>query len=280
MAAALVVIEEENQRAIRRERVFRDRVHPLDEFNDDQLFRRYRLTRPIILEVIDLIGQDVEHPTRRSHAIPSTLQVLTALRYYATGSLQLATADMVHVSQPTVSRIITGVSEALVNRARQFISFPHDLETQERISEGFYTRRNRIPNVLGCIDGSLVAVRSPTQNEEAYVCRKGFHALNIQGVCSPDLKFTDIVARWPRSTHDAFIWSNSELNRGIGHAGFLLGDKAYPLRSWLLTPVRNPADAAERRYNAHHRRVRSVIERAFGRWKMRWLCLNREGNAC
>ncbi|KAH3804260.1 hypothetical protein DPMN_132544 [Dreissena polymorpha] len=43
------------------------------------------------------------------------------------------------------------------------------------------------------------------------MCRKGFHALNCQAVSSPDLKFLDVVARWPGSTHDAAIFENSRL---------------------------------------------------------------------
>jgi hypothetical protein len=68
------------------------------------------------------------------------------------------------------------------------------------------------------------------------------------------MMFSNIVARWPGSTHDAFIWSNcepvSQLQQGTGHGSLLLGDSA---RSWLLTPIRHPADEAERRYNSHHR---------------------------
>lgn len=177
---------------------------------------------------------------------------------------------------------MTIFSYVQVRKSRQVIRFPQQPAVQEVAAEGFYTERRRIPNVLGCIDGSLVPIKSPSQHEEAYVCRKGFHAINVQCVCTHDLRFTNIVARWPGSTHDAFIWSNCELKdqlqRGIGNGGYLLGDQAYPLRPFLLTPVRNPQDEAERLYNAHHRRARTIIEQTFARWKMRWLCLNREGN--
>jgi hypothetical protein len=100
MAAALVVLEEENRRGLRCERVFRGRVHPLDA-----LFERYRMPRPVLLEIIDLLQPNIAHPTNRSHAIPCALQVLTAK-----GSLQMDNADTVHISQPSVSRIMTRVS--------------------------------------------------------------------------------------------------------------------------------------------------------------------------
>jgi hypothetical protein len=91
---------------------------------------------------------------------------------------QLANGDMAFgLSQPTVSRIITRVSTAFRNKA-----FPHTLAQQEREQEGFYTHRRRIPKAIGCIDGSLVPVKTPSVNENAYVCRQQFHAINVQGV--------------------------------------------------------------------------------------------------
>ena len=120
MAVALFMIEEdENRRALRRDRVFRDRLNPLDVYDDVDILRRYRFTRPVLLEVIDLLEDDISPFTRRSHAVPATLQVCCALRYFATGTFQLGAGDMVGLSQPTVSRIITRVANGECVRARQ-----------------------------------------------------------------------------------------------------------------------------------------------------------------
>ena len=68
MAAFIILFE--NERALRRERVFRDREHPLDKFSDTELISRYRFPRHTIIELTDLIKDRVQHPTARSHAIP------------------------------------------------------------------------------------------------------------------------------------------------------------------------------------------------------------------
>ncbi|XP_064631620.1 putative nuclease HARBI1 [Lineus longissimus] len=263
MAALSVLFAEENRRALRRQRIFRDRTQPLDIYDDVDLIDRYRMPRHVLVEVIDLIRDQVEHPTRRSHAIPATQQILEALRFFATGQFQLATGDVSGISQPSVSRIVTRVATALQRISHRVIAFPRDRVAQNRIKEGFYDERHRIPNVLGCLDGSLVEIKCPSEEEAAYICRHHYHAINVQGFCSHDKRFTNIVVQWPGSTHDAFIWSHSNLNRqmanGLGD-GYLLADSAYPLRPWVLTPVRNPEDEAERRYNVHHRRMRQRIE--------------------
>ena len=45
------------------------------------------------------------------------------------------------------------------------------------------------PNVLGAVDGSLIPIIAPNNNEPEYVCRKGFHAINIQVVADASLRY-------------------------------------------------------------------------------------------
>ena len=76
--------------------------------------------------------------------------------------------------------------------------------------------------------------------------------MNVQAVCSHDLKFTNIVARWPGSVHDSRIFRNSRLwakfeNHDFN--GILVGDSGYALKPYLLTPILNPQTPPERRYN-------------------------------
>lgn len=77
----------------RRDRIFRDRTRPLDIYDDQDLIRRYRMPRQGIFNLVDILHDDLQPPTARSYSIPATLQVLTALRYYATGSFQQVVGD-------------------------------------------------------------------------------------------------------------------------------------------------------------------------------------------
>ncbi|XP_062588934.1 putative nuclease HARBI1 [Saccostrea cucullata] len=137
------------------------------------------------------------------------------------------------------------------------------------------------PNVIGAIDGTHVGIKSPSFEEHVFVNRKNYHSINTMAVCDAKLKFINIVAKWPGSSHDSFVWNNSTLcqlfeNKNIPR-GWLLGDSGYPLRSFLLTPVMNPTTPKENAYNTAHIKTRNVIERCFGVWKMRFRCMDTSG---
>ena len=94
-----------------------------------------------------------------------------------------------------------------------------------------------------------------------------------------------MVARWPGSTHDSFVFNNCALKQSLekGQYNFgrpychLIGDSGYALRPYLLTPVAHPADAHERQYNKALKGTRYLSETTFGQWKMVFRCLSDTG---
>ena len=90
--------------------------------------------------------------------------------------------------------------------------------------------------------------------------------------------FLNINCQFPGSTHDVFIFANSQMKQIMEHlpqTGKLLGDSGYPLRDYIMTPFNTPATPTEERFNNAHTRTRNVVERAFGVLKSRfgYLCL-------
>ncbi|XP_033759136.1 putative nuclease HARBI1 [Pecten maximus] len=259
-------------------RLFRDRQNPLDFLSDQAIINDYRLDRESIYELCGLLQNNLIRTTKRNMALPVSLQAMIALRYYASGSYMSVIGDAHGVSKMTVSRAIRDVSLILSNHARSYIKFPLTNREQAKIKQDFFAIR-AFPNVLGAVDGSLIPIHTPSEEEHLYVCRKGFHALNIQGICDSNYRFLNIVAKWPGSTHDSHIWNNcgvcATFESGQISNGYMLGDSGYGLRPWLMTPKLAPATPGDRRYNVAHRATRCVIERTFGIWKMRFRCLHK-----
>ncbi|XP_033754693.1 putative nuclease HARBI1 [Pecten maximus] len=138
------------------------------------------------------------------------------------------------------------------------------------------------PGVVGCIDGTQIRIQAPTQNEPTFVNRKGYHSINVQAICDEKKKLTNVVARWPGSTHDSHIFRMSDIKQylEIHHRtladGLILGDSGYACQKYLLTLYLRPATIQQDRYNECHKRTRTRIERAFGVWKRRFHVLHGE----
>ena len=91
-----------------------------------------------------------------------------------------------------------------------------------------------------------------------------------------------MVARWPGSTHDSFVFRSSEIsdylqqhNRSL-EDGILLGDSGYACKPNLMTPFPNPVTAKQHAFNSAHRKTRVLIKLTFSRWKRRFHLLHGE----
>lgn len=117
------------------------------------------------------------------------------------------------------------------------------------------------------------------EHSEFFRNRKGYFSINTQVVCDSANRIMDIVARWPGSAHDSYIFSNSAIRTKFENGEFgnavILGDSAYPLTNYLMTPLAVPQTRAAEKYNWSHIRTRTVVERTFGIWKRRFpiLCV-------
>ncbi len=153
------------------------------------------------------------------------------IRFYAKGLFQQDNGDTIGLTQPAVCNAIKNVTEALLKHRGAFIQFPTRDQDIITIKQGFYEVRG-VPNVIGIIDGTHIPIMRPTRgpDEPLYCCRKGGHSINVQLVCDHRMRFTDVVAKWPGSTHDAFIWRNCQLRQTFTEAppnGFILGKFRY-----------------------------------------------------
>lgn len=249
-----------------------DYQNPLERYSQREFQIRYRFSKETVIWIVREIAEEI---TRKATAIPALLQICIALRFFCTGSYQICIGDMEGASQPSVSRIIRSVSTSIAKMKNRFIYIP----TAGKLAQINLKFRelSRINGVMGAIDCTHVRIMSPGgENAVNYVNRKGFYSINVQVVTVPDLKFINIVARYPGSAHDSRIFQNSKLYEQFQSGqipGILLGDGGYPAKPFLLTPVLNPQTQAEMNYNLHHAKARNVVERSFGVFKKRFSCL-------
>lgn len=270
--------DDDDNQVRRRPRIFRERENLFEKYDDVDFRDRFRLSKPSVMHLLEIIGRDIERRTNRTHAVPALLQLLVTLRFYATGTFQKVLGDCANLSQPTVCRIIPHVTRAIAALGRRYIKMPDTLEERRRTMSQFY-RISGFPCVIGAIDCTHIKIQSPGGlHGELYRNRKSWFSYNVQAVCDADLKFTNLIARWPGSVHDSTIFNDSplrvEFESGDYPNCYLLGDSGYPCKTYLLTPLNNPNTLAEQNYNDAHIQTRNPIERAYGVWKRIFPCLS------
>ncbi|KAM3859309.1 putative nuclease HARBI1 [Diretmus argenteus] len=284
MAARLHILAADQQRLRERSEVVyvhvfvREHFSPLDVLSDRALHARYRLPRNIIQRLVNVVTPHIRRSTRRNFALSPEVQLLAALRFYAAGSFLEVVGDGTGLSKASVSRSVAAVTPILLRHARRHIRMATTREEVRQVHDGFFAMAG-IPRVIGLVDGTLIPLLNPSLVDPSWISRKHYAAINTQVVVDHDGLITDVVAKWPGATHDSFMWENSAVGQTAGREGFgqsfFLGDSGYPLRSYLITPVTNPASPAEERFNESHTHTRTHIERVFGRWKARFRCIHR-----
>uniref|UniRef100_A0A4W3GKT5 Putative nuclease HARBI1 n=1 Tax=Callorhinchus milii TaxID=7868 RepID=A0A4W3GKT5_CALMI len=249
--------------------------------------RTLRLGRGLVTELCSTLHSDLETRSSNVTALPVAVIVTAALNFYASGSFQGPSGHLAGISQVSASHCIRKVTDAICSRADRYIRFPLCREGGGEAQRGFAGIAG-FPGVRGAVECAHVAIRTPHLSPQAFYNRRGFYSLKVQVVAASDRTILHVDARCPGSSRDSFALGTSGLQRafegdgGPGDPacdGWLLGGRAYPLRPWLLTPVRRPVSAAERRYNEAHAATRAVAGQALTALKRRFRCLDRSGGA-
>jgi hypothetical protein len=146
-----------------------------------------------------------------------------------------------------------------------------------------------MPDIQGAIDYTHIHIQKPRilYHEDYYYYKTGGYSIVAQAMVDLKKRFVDLFVGIPGSTNDmrtlrrSALYANVINHRilndqdGLVHEGFtpyLLGDKGYPLLTWLMVAYKDdrPLSVLEKLYNKRMRRGRSVVECAFGILKCNW----------
>lgn len=133
------------------------------------------------------------------------------------------------------------------------------------------------PNVIGCIDGSYINIRTPAHKiKSTYTNRHDLPSMTLQAICDHKNKFLDVFTGIPGKIHDARVLALSDIKEKLPHICgkkyHILGDGAYAVRPWLLIPYRETIHLSDSQnnYNKKFCATRVKIENTFGLLKGRF----------
>ncbi|XP_072354326.1 putative nuclease HARBI1 [Scyliorhinus torazame] len=260
-------------------RVYRQRTS-YEMMSEELCARRLRFSKEAMGCLCEMLKEDLKPNSNCRTALTVEMKLTTALNFFASGSFQHGISDICNISQNTARTCIHQVMNAIYHKASELIIFDTSPVKLKERSIAFY-RIAGFPKVIGAVDGTHVALKAPGNDTVSFVNGKGFHSLNVMIVCDAQMRILTVNANNRGSAHDSFVLESSMLHRSMttppGIKGWLLGDKGYPLRTWLMTSFRSTNNEAQKRYNCAHVTTRQVVERTITVLKSRFRCLDRSG---
>ncbi|XP_066584282.1 putative nuclease HARBI1 [Prorops nasuta] len=262
--------DDDLQPILRRKIILRARINWYNIYDDIDFIKRFRIRKEQVSLLLRKIGNSLLRRTVCNQEISPLIQILVALRFYASGSFFIAIGDFIGISKTSAIRIVHNVSAVIASLSREYIKFPSTSDDILKTQAGIFNKAGFI-RILGAIDCIHIKIQSNGgENAELFRNRKGFFSFNVQVIVNSKLQILDIVVRWPGSCHDATIFNNSAIKgrfeAGEFGNGMLLGDSGYPNLPYVMTPLLHPNTPAEILYNESQIRTRSMVERCFGIW--------------
>ncbi|KAG0443373.1 hypothetical protein HPB47_015005 [Ixodes persulcatus] len=205
----------------------------IDTYFDFEFMRLFRLSRETHAELAGRFEASAFHPDSVGGRpqISAEKTLLIVLSYLGTRATMYQIADRFDITESSVHLCIKRVLNFLNGISAQIITWP-DQERRRRSQAGFLRKtKGKGPHkTIGAIDGCHVEILRPTESPNSYYNR----------------------------THDARILKESPVFEDAEAkcaGGYLLGDSAYPLLPYVMTPFKSSKAALptwKTTYNMKH----------------------------
>ncbi|CAN7977763.1 unnamed protein product, partial [Ixodes persulcatus] len=248
-------------------------------FDNTEFRKHFRVARNVCYNVIADYEKSEFYPRGHGPYPRKTAEehVLSFLWFAGNKISERAVAVIFGMAESTLHDIVERVASFLESISTDVIHFPISAQAKLAASAKF-EKISGFPRVLGCVDGTYVDTRCPAHKiPSTHTNRHDKKSYSMQAICDSDRKFLDVFLGHTGKTHDAQAFRRSFVLDDLpqiceGDKYHILGDVAYPLREYLLTPFRNYGKLVpdEVNYNLKLSQTRVRIENAFGLLKGRF----------
>jgi hypothetical protein len=167
--------------------------------------------------------------------------------------VQAELAETCGVSQPTISRAITGVTPLLGKVLKEYVPPADDLDGRTQY----------------IVDGTLLPCWSWASHPELYSGKHKTTGMNVQVACTLDGRLAWISDAVSGNRHDTYCLSESGVLLTLD-PGNWIGDKGY-VGNDMITPIKKPACRDlldwEKEFNKQVNKIRYVIEQVIANFK-------------
>ena len=179
--------------------------------------------------------------------------VVVALTYMRRNRVQAELAETYGVSQPTISRAVTGITPLLGKALKEYVPTADQLDGRTQY----------------IVDGTLLPCWSWASHPELYSGKHKTTGMNVQVACTLAGNLAWISDAVNGSRHDSYCLSESGALVTSGPRSWM-GDKGY-IGKDMITPIRKPAFRDlldwEKEFNTQVNKIRYVIEQVIANFK-------------
>lgn len=162
------------------------------------------------------------------------------------------------------------------------ITFPKK-EELPMIAQGF-EKRAGLRYCVGALDGCVIkstlwGQRTPSGLDEYYCARKDTYGILLHAMVDSTMRFrfwqTGLGASHgdSRALRLSSLWRRQlEAEPLVPAPYYIIGDSAYPMKSWLIRPLTDSEAHSQKHmaYNHAISRTRIIVEQTFGKMKHQW----------
>jgi len=254
-------------------------------YSEEEFQANFRMRRDTCIQLISDFEKSAFYPKNDSHGgTPKSSaenHILSFLRFAGSKTCIRDVASQFSIGESTFHRQMIRVVNFLLHIAPNVIKFPQTDEEKLTLASQF-ERVSDIPGIIGSIDGAYIPIRAPAnKNKSSYLNHQQQISITLQGIADCDGAFLDVFTGTPSKVHDAKVYYLSfiyqqlpEICMGDLH---IIGDEAYPLSEWLITPYKetNQLSQPQRLFNNKLTAAREFVDCAFKLLKRRFRQLSR-----
>ena len=267
------------------------------EYDNKRFKETFRISRETFNFILPKIRHDIEKRETAETPVSPELRLAVCLYKLARGDYYYTISEMTGLGEATIIKIVNEVCQALIaNMWEESVEklFP---KTKEEFDDTLREMECewQFKYAFCAIDGSHLPIKCPPGGAEAmkqYHNFKNFYSVILLALVDANYRFIWASIGAPGNTHDSTLFQSTNLwqrildgqilseytvqNENIMIPPIILGDGAFPMRTWLVKPHGDAILSEKKRYfNYRLSRARMVSEGAFGKLKGSWRVLSK-----
>ena len=269
-----------------------------DTYSPGRFYETLRMSRATFNHILVRIHDKLLKKTVTEEPIPPDFRLAITIYKLARGDYIYTTGEMCGLAKSTVCVIVTETCSAIINTLCDDTFKKYFPTSRDDFKESMakFGEEWQFPYAFAAVNGSHLPIKCPKGGAQAmkqYFNFKGFYSIVLMALVDTEYRFIWASVGAPGNTHDSTLMQSTELwDRKVAGSvipnivqqienvdvpPLILGDGAFPLRTWIMKPYGDAVLPEDMRYfNYRHSRARLVTEGAFGRLKSRFRVLFRK----